>query len=106
MTEHASVDHSKAIVDPGAILGPSRGLPGAKACPGCANPHGSTPVPGCRQCAVRELARGPHFFRSMMTGKLTVRYQAALMRLGPDIAKTHEEVKAAAKTITMGSTPA
>jgi len=93
VTEHASVDPGKAIA-------------AAKGCLGCANPHGSTPVPGCRQCTLRELARGPLFWESMMTGKLTPRYQAALMRLGQDIAAVHAEVKAAAKKITMGSTPA
>lgn len=104
----ASYPHAsdEAIVDPGLLEKPPGAMAAAKECPGCANPHGSTPVPGCRQCTLRELARGPHFFRSMMTGKLTPRYQAALMRLGPDIAAVHAEVKAAAKTITIGSTPA
>jgi hypothetical protein len=42
----------------------------------------------------------------MMANKLTPAYVAALMRLGRDVSAVHEEVKAAAKTITIGSTAA
>ena len=95
-----------AIVDPGSRQGAARGIGGAVACPGCAKPDGSSPVHGCRKCELRELARGPLFWESMMANKLTPAYVAALMRLGPDVSAVHEEVKAAAKTITIGSTPA
>ena len=95
-----------AIVEPGSRQGPARGIGGAVACPGCEKPDASSSVPGCRQCDLRELARGPLFFDSAVRNKLTPAYVAALMRLGPDGAAVHEEVKAAAKRITIGSVAA
>lgn len=74
-------------------------------CAGCASPNGGLAIAGCRQCLLRDIARGPEFFASMRAGKLTAAYAARLQGLG-DIEAVHAEVKAVAKTLTMGSTPA
>lgn len=73
------------------------------ACEGCANPSGGVYVRGCRACSLRDLAAGPLFWQSMNLGKLTPEYRAALLCLGDDAAAVHLEVKAAAKTVFMGS---
>ena len=72
-------------------------------CEGCANPSGGLVVRGCRQCSLRDLAAGPLFWKSMLTGRLTPEYRAALQGLGDDVLAVHAEVKAAAKTIRRGS---
>ncbi len=76
------------------------------ACPGCANPAGGIAVTSCRACRLREIARGPAFFASMRAGKLTPAYVEQLAGLGGTIEQAHAEVKAAAKTLSMGATPA
>mgnify|MGYP007031430022 CR=1 FL=1 len=79
---------------------------GAVSCPGCANPSGGLLISGCRQCLLRDIAKGPHFQASMRAGKLTAAYRAQLAAVDPDPVKANAEVKAAAKTVFMGSTRA
>lgn len=74
-------------------------------CEGCANPNGGIAIVGCRQCALREIARGPAFFASARAGKITPAYAAQLQVLGA-VEEVHQEVKAMAKTLTMGSVQA
>ena len=76
-------------------------------CEGCAGGTGSgISRAGCRQCELREIARGPAFFASMRHGRLTPEYRVQIRALGSDEAAVHAEVKAMAKTIVMGSVAA
>lgn len=72
-------------------------------CPGCANPSGGLVIVGCMECLKRDIARGPHFQASMRAGKITPAYREQLAAVGPDPVKANAEVKAAAKTVFMGS---
>ena len=72
-------------------------------CPGCANPNGGLLISSCRDCTLRDIARGPEFFASMRAAKLTPAYMARLQALGGNIEDVHAEVKAVAKTLVMGS---
>ena len=71
-------------------------------CQACADPQSGLLIDGCRNCALRDIARGPEFFNSMRHGRLTDGYKAAVRALG-DVAAVHEEVKAVSKTLFMGS---
>ena len=75
-------------------------------CAGCTNPYGGIFIAGCRPCTLRDIAMGPHFFASLRAGRLTQEYRAALAPLGEDIAATHAEVRAVAKTLKTGAVPA
>ena len=59
----------------------------------------------CRDCTIRELARGPHFFASKCQNGPTPAYLEALRALGRPT-EVHKEVEAVAKTLLMGSTNA
>lgn len=72
-------------------------------CDGCANPSGGMVIRGCRCCLLRDIARGPHFQASMRAGKLTPAYREQLAAVDTDPVKANAEVKAAAKTVFMGS---
>ena len=74
-------------------------------CQACADPQSGLLIDGCRNCALRDIARGPEFFASMTGGKLTPAYAARLKALG-DIETVHAEVKAVAKTVFVGATRA
>lgn len=75
------------------------------ACPGCTSEHGGVYIADCRQCALREIVNGPEFFAALRAGKITPAYAARLSALG-DVENVHAEVKALAKTMMMGATPA
>ena len=75
-------------------------------CPGCANPSGGLLISGCRQCLLRDIAKGQPFQQSMRRGKLTPEYRAQLAAINPDTVEANKEVRAAAKAVFMGSTRA
>ena len=79
-------------------------------CPACAEVRASAGWshavrPDCRACALRDIARGPHFFASLRAGRITPEYAAQLRPLG-DIEATHAEVKAVAKALHTGAVAA
>ncbi len=65
-------------------------------CYACDQPLSGLIRAGCRRCALRDIANGPHFFASLQTGSLTPAYRQQLRLLG-DEAAVHQEVKAIAK---------
>ncbi len=67
-------------------------------CEGCARPERGTYIAGCRQCALRNMARGPAFFASARAGKITPAYAAQLQVLGR-VEDVHAEAKAMAKRL-------
>lgn len=71
-------------------------------CKACESPLSGLIRAGCRDCTLRELARGPLFFQSMREQRLTESYRAALRMLG-DVEAVHAEVKAVAKTLYTGA---
>lgn len=75
-------------------------------CQGCARPEGGTYTLGCRQCTLRDIARGPEFFASLRACKLTPAYLARLQTLGAVVEDVHGEVKAMAKTLFTGAAQA
>lgn len=50
-------------------------------------------IASCRQCQIRDIARGPHHFRSKCIRKITAGYREQLESLG-DWQAAHLEVKA------------
>lgn len=71
-------------------------------CEGCAAPETGLYMAGCRQCSLRLLARSPGYLQSRLQRRMTPEFAAACAELG-DVETVGEEVKAVAKTITMGS---
>lgn len=71
-------------------------------CHACTTPNSGVGMLGFRQCQLREIARGPAFFASMLAGKLTPAYAAQCEALG-QVKAVHAEVKAVSKTLHMGS---
>ena len=71
-------------------------------CQACANPSGGLLIAGCRDCTLRDIARGPGFFASMRACKLTPAYMAQLQTLG-EVEAVHAEVKEVAKTLFVGA---
>ena len=76
---------------------------GAVTCPGCANPAGGLVMRGCRDCMLRDIAKGQPFQQSARRGKLTPEYRAQLAAINPDPVEANKEVRAAAKAVFMGS---
>jgi hypothetical protein len=74
-------------------------------CPACAKAMSGVTLAGCRDCSLRELARGPEFFKSMCQNGPTPAYHAALVALGRPT-EVHKEVEAVAKTLLVGAAPA
>jgi hypothetical protein len=76
---------------------------GCKACE--SQPSGSYRR-DCRDCKLRFLAEGPHFFASLCAGRLLARYIEEIRQtFGPkcDIDAIHAEIKAVAKRHQRGS---
>ena len=72
-------------------------------CAGCAAPDGGLYFAGCRDCSLRDIARGPAFFESVRAFKLSDAYKVQLRALGGSVDDVHAEVKAMAKALHMGA---
>ena len=76
----------------------------APACDACQNWRGGIYRTTCRQCVLRDIARGPAYFESQQTGKLTRAYRAQLAPLG-DIKAVHAEVQQWARRLVADPSP-
>lgn len=71
-------------------------------CKACDSQPSGLSQADCRPCTVREIARGPHFFKWVTTRDYSEAYLAQLRPLG-ETKDVHFEVKQAAKTLFMGA---